>query len=627
MVAWRVLIPARKDLIIKVFNPAEHRGFHGHFAPGQVTEGRQPHPRPQLNGWVQTHRGDGGGNPEPQGMPTGWIPEPLWIEGQQIWEARGEAIWAAHEWRPLAAGPETTHYVNIKAGDVFRTGREGGFVMVAQSAPQPSDSIGKKFNIPVRHVEPNGTLSEPYNYRVTGRLETYRIGRLKDTTPRPLQFEEDTKGNATVFHANGQKLGEIKQLKSGNFSVFAVNEKGQLQQVFRPFTERQSAINVLGFIHNLRVLEEEAAKLPPGAPYHIPLSEQIHEGLQKIMSQSDHAAIAHLQEMAQFAHEDGHDVIANHLDHLVTGIKAGGMKPHLRLSQAAAKRTAEEIAAHKAELKRSVAEQVKVLGAAYQKRVHDLIDTITSEPTAGDKPKSGNVARTTILSYENGQKSVRKIQDAMVNDAEEAALLVAHAIGANVPVAVRVNDTELHLEFIDGPTAAEPFSSHGGLLFSSVPGLTMDTLDQLIDSPAGRLIGFADRLTGNWDRNSGNWMITGEPGNLQPAGIDWGMAFRELWNVEPGRLVHGFGDNPFVKADPAFDLAQFKEWRTQLQNLESVFRRFEGPLRGREEWWAGHEWWDRMMQEFDHWENAARSNHPNVDVLPQPKPKKGKAKA
>lgn len=588
--AWRVLIPARKDLIIKVFNPAEHRGFHGHWAPGQVTQGRQPSSR--INGWVRMQRGSAGGHAgEPQGMPTGWIPEPLWLEGQQIWEQRGEAIWAAHEWRDPAQGPETVHFIDIHPGDVFST---GGFQMLARSPAIPDDSIGKKFNIKVQHINPNGSLSEPYNFRVTGRLTTDRIGRLAQSSPKALEFETTGKNSGKIFHANGQEIGSFTKLKNGQFSVTQVDSQGRVHKFPQTFYTRRSAINAVGFAHNMQLLEAEAAKLP-APPGRRSLAEMINDARDSLMTDHRGAVILDLEGALRTATEEGHGVIARHVQDMLHGITHNGVEPNLRrdISQL------EKLKARKKELLESVQDRMNILGSDYKGRIERLIETISSGPTTDlVKPGSGVVADATIFHHQNGEKAVRKIQHPMINDAEEAASLVAHAIGANAPVIVRTSPTEIHVEFVNGPTASEAIAG-------AIPNFA-DIKNEIINSPAGQLLGMVDRLVSDGDRNNGNWIIV----DGQPVGIDRGGAFNLNFKTsQPGNDVLMHAWRTFTRHDPAFSVSQFKEWRDQLQLLEKVFRQFEG--RGVE--WSGQDWFDRMMREFDFWMDAARSTHPIPD--------------
>lgn len=598
-----------KDLIIKIYNPAEHRTpgggpGGGRFAPGQVTD--KPQAQPRINGWVRVQHGDAGGpapkRPEPEAMPSGWIPEPKWIEGQHIWEARGEALWAAHEWRDPAQGPETVHYTDIKAGDVFGS----GFKMLALSDPVSDDETGKKFTIEVQHIEPNGTLSEPYSYRVTGRLTVNRIGRLKDTSPKPLQFEQNLKGEGKVFHADGRQIGTFKKLDNGTFQVTHIDENGKESSAFTTFHSRKAAINNIAFVHNLALLEKETADIPPRTSYSDPISEMIRLAKNSVMARRNESAIDHIGDAIFTAHEMEHNALAAHLQDIAQGIEKGGISPHMRTDLS----SMERLKAQRETLRASVADKIKVFGPEYERRVNDLIDTITSNPTANVKPGAGVVGDTTIFTYENGGKAVRKHQDALLQDREEAASLVAHAMGIPAPIVLRTAPNEIHIEFVHAPTRSEAYSA--------IPNFSDKMEESIINSPQGQLVGLFDRIIGNGDRNPGNWMIS----DNGPVPIDHGLAFNSDFNkVAPGQLMAS-AYRTFTRHDPAFDPSQYKNWISQLRQLEKFFKRFENPKRtGPRSWWNGQGWYDRMLKELEYWLNQSRSTHPNEDVLPQPKPK------
>lgn len=94
-------------------------------------------------------------------------------------------------------------------------------------------------------------------------------------------------------------------------------------------------------------------------------------------------------------------------------------------------------------------------------------------------------------------------------DAEQLAVLVAHALGLRAPAVVRSGEHEIEMEHIDGVVGNE----HDPEVYGPTPE-QMRSLD-------GQLMGILDQIINNMDRNSGNYLLAGD--RIVP--IDHSLAF------------------------------------------------------------------------------------------------------
>jgi hypothetical protein len=148
----------------------------------------------------------------------------------------------------------------------------------------------------------------------------------------------------------------------------------------------------------------------------------------------------------------------------------------------------------------------------------------------------GNTADTSVVTFNNGAKYVRKrdLRPAEVTN-EILGSKVGRAVGAGPPLAFLHDDAKnpdepanwppeknvLWMQYVPGKPAIEWM---GGVDANLDPIGDKEPLDML-ETPEGRRIGVLDNLTGNGDRHYGNWMVAKrKDGTEYPVPIDHGLA-------------------------------------------------------------------------------------------------------
>jgi hypothetical protein len=218
-------------------------------------------------------------------------------------------------------------------------------------------------------------------------------------------------------------------------------------------------------------------------------------------------------------------------------------------------------------------------GATYQERQRALQEGIDSGVVDGDQLSGGDVASTYGYTWKDGSRAVLKEAKREVRgttpqeqtDAEELAGVVADVMGIRAPVAHRVSDTEIYLEYMPGETGMKRF---GG----SVPY-------RYTTSEEGLNMGLFDQLIGNNDRHTGNWTVDRDD---RLYAIDHGLAF--------GGDVYGDVFGPF-----AFELL-YGGHEIPRSKLADVRRKLEA-LRPQFKKLHREQWHDKMMQRLDAVEN------------------------
>jgi len=217
--------------------------------------------------------------------------------------------------------------------------------------------------------------------------------------------------------------------------------------------------------------------------------------------------------------------------------------------------------------------------ASYEDRQRALREGIDSGVVDGDQLGGGDVASTYGYTWKDGSRAVLKeakrevrgMNPQQQTDAEELAGIVADVMGIRAPVAHRVSDTEIYLEYMPGETGMKRFGGSPPYRYTtSEEGLNMGLFDQLI---------------GNNDRHTGNWTVDR---NDRLYAIDHGLAF--------GGDVYGdvFGPFAFELLYGGHEIPRSKllDLRQKLNELRPKFEKL-----GRADW---H---DKMMQRLDAVEN------------------------
>ncbi len=183
----------------------------------------------------------------------------------------------------------------------------------------------------------------------------------------------------------------------------------------------------------------------------------------------------------------------------------------------------------------------------------------------------GASADTELVTLKNGTKVVHKTGGNP--DAEQAASMIARALGLQAPRVYRDHESSVYMDFVDNAMTADELRE-----------LHEPEWDRRrrasIDHDDGNLIGLLDVLISNADRNTGNWMLTTD-GRTIP--IDHGHAFsgvpssgrvrvRQVRGDGPFAGNYTSGPNPLTKADVA-------EVRRRLESLRPDFEHI-----GRSRW-------------------------------------------
>lgn len=175
----------------------------------------------------------------------------------------------------------------------------------------------------------------------------------------------------------------------------------------------------------------------------------------------------------------------------------------------------------------------------------------------------GESAETELITLKDGTKVVRKTSTAQEAAAEQAASMVARALGIRAPRVYRDQENAIYMEYVDDALTADDLRENHGREWDARRRAATDHDD-------ADLIGLLDILTANSDRNMGNWMLT-QNGRTIP--IDHGHAFADIpaGGSAPRSLVidgpfaaNYDGSNPLTQADIA-------EIRRRLQRLAPDF--------------------------------------------------------
>ena len=190
-------------------------------------------------------------------------------------------------------------------------------------------------------------------------------------------------------------------------------------------------------------------------------------------------------------------------------------------------------------------------------------------------PLEGGVtaASVDLLTYPDGTRVVRKDYgprrgdapsefDHMRADHEELAALVLDAVGVPTAAVVRVDDTTIDMEFVDGVQGGRTGELKAP---ASVRG-----------SETGRLLGLADAIMGLRDRAGGNWMRVG--GDI--VAIDNGNAFNGVGadtaaggNPFTGYLMGRHEGDPWASSIELPEGVDIPALRRRLEALRPEFER------------------------------------------------------
>jgi 2'-5' RNA ligase len=152
----------------------------------------------------------------------------------------------------------------------------------------------------------------------------------------------------------------------------------------------------------------------------------------------------------------------------------------------------------------------------------DGIEDLAAAVDDGYPPKEtrpltgGKSAETELVTLKDGTQVVHK--SGGNPDAEQAAAMVAQAIGAPAPRVYRDSAGSVYMDYVDDAVVPDiARARHAGSAKE-----WREKVEGFASSPAGRLIGLLDLMTVNGDRNDGNWLVK-DDGSV--VGIDHGHAF------------------------------------------------------------------------------------------------------
>jgi hypothetical protein len=214
-------------------------------------------------------------------------------------------------------------------------------------------------------------------------------------------------------------------------------------------------------------------------------------------------------------------------------------------------------------------------------------------PVGSVETVQGLGGQTTIVTYADGYRLVRKvhpakggIRDAVeLTDAEQLGARVISAVGGNAPQVLRLSSTTIVEEYVEGRTAHDLLDLAGTRIRAALP-----------DSDQGHIVGLADVLMANSDRET-NWLLDNQ-GRLWS--IDQGSAFPENYALQRGYSEFadwllsydgGIADSNDLAAGEMAIAA------TRLELLRSDFVRL-----GRQDWF------DQMMVRFREVQAAAQGD-------------------
>jgi hypothetical protein len=181
-----------------------------------------------------------------------------------------------------------------------------------------------------------------------------------------------------------------------------------------------------------------------------------------------------------------------------------------------------------------------------------LADLARLTPISRRPLEGGISAKVEEVTYPGGRRAVEKdyarpgdmdqrsaqIYAQRTTTAEALAADVLRVVGVRRPDVVRVNDTTILMDFVDGRQGGET-----GVLKAPA---------KVVASAEGRRLGLADALMGHRDRGGGNWMRAPDGGVVA---IDNGGAFGSSEKAAAG--------NPFV----SFLMGRYDEspWKTRIE--------------------------------------------------------------
>ncbi|NNH71857.1 hypothetical protein HLB23_18665 [Nocardia uniformis] len=184
--------------------------------------------------------------------------------------------------------------------------------------------------------------------------------------------------------------------------------------------------------------------------------------------------------------------------------------------------------------------------------------------------------------------------DARYADAEELAMLVGRAVGANVPQVHRHRSTVLYLEPMSGTVVSDKF---------------VNAHEMYLDEPGARELGLLNVLTGAPGRDGYGWMLGA--GNTV-IGIGHHLSFGN--DTVAGNTLSPFAEH-FQHRRPDGTVHPVDHTLTPSE-LAAIRRRLEGlrqefATRGREQWY------DAMLERLSELKNAAAPELPE-DAVPVP---------
>jgi hypothetical protein len=180
---------------------------------------------------------------------------------------------------------------------------------------------------------------------------------------------------------------------------------------------------------------------------------------------------------------------------------------------------------------------------------------VHQEPLA----RQGTQSKTDVLTTRDGSKWVQKeflqpsqyLSTREMADREEAASLVAHAIGARAVPVIRTGTHRVAMPFVENTGTAKDHGIDDAKL------------------PKDALLGLLDGLIANSDRHADNLLMTGDG----PAGIDHSGA----WRLPGGKWeIHSSLAREIRAHD--FTSRQFDEMDRRLKALRPEFERIFGGL-------------------------------------------------